>query len=136
RVLPTGLAALLFATQCVAAPAVATRVVDAGFDASFDAILEDAGVPGGAWAIIADGKVERSGAHGVRALDDRRPVAAGTVFRIASLSKTFAAGLAAMLVDEGALRWNQPIADFAPRFRLRNDAQRRLQLQHIVGQSS
>lgn len=128
--------ALLFAMHAVAAPAHPADVVDAGFDASFDAILDDAGIPGGAWAIIADGKVERSGAHGVRALDDPRPIDPGTVFRIASLSKTFTAGLAAMLVDEGKLRWNQPIAEFAPQFRLRNDAQRGLQLQHIVGQSS
>lgn len=130
-----GLDALLPATA-VSVSADPSGVVDAGFDASFDAILDDAGIPGGAWAIIADGKVERAGAHGVRALDDPRPVAPATVFRIASLSKTFAAGLAAILVDEGKLRWNQPITEFAPQFRLRGDAQRDLQLQHILGQSS
>lgn len=128
--------ALLTTIPALAAPTDPSNVVDAGFEASFDAILDDAGIPGGAWAIVADGKVERSGAHGVRALDDPRPIDPGTVFRIASLSKTFAAGLAAMLVDEGKLRWNQPIAEFAPQFRLLNDAQRGLQLQHIVGQSS
>ena len=129
-------AALLSTSPCAAAPTRVPVVVDAGFEASFDAILDDEGVPGGAWAIIADGEVARSGAHGVRALDDPRPVDAGTVFRIASLSKTFAAGLAAMLVDDGSLRWSEPIAEFAPQFRLRNNAQRGLQLQHIVGQSS
>ena len=130
-----GLDALLPAT---ASPVSSNppAVIDARFDASFDAILDDAGIPGGAWAIVADGEVARAGAHGVRALDDRQPVAPATVFRIASLSKTFAAGLAAILVDEGKLRWNQPIAEFAPQFRLRGDAQRGLQLQHILGQSS
>lgn len=127
---------LLSTAQAMAAPTQQSNVVDAGFGASFDAILDDAGIPGGAWAIVADGQVARSGAHGVRALDDPRPIDPGTVFRIASLSKTFAAGLAAILVDEGKLRWNQPIAEFAPQFRLRNDAQRGLQLRHIVGQSS
>jgi beta-lactamase class C len=129
-------AALLFTSSTAATPAGHSFAVDPGFDESFDAILDDAGVPGGAWAIIADGKVERSGAHGVRALDDPRAVVPGTVFRIASLSKTFAAGLAAILVDDGKLRWDQPITTFAPRFRLRNEAQRGLELQHIVGQSS
>ena len=128
--------ALLFASSIAAVPTNPPLVVDAGFDQSFDAILDDAGVPGGAWAIIADGKVARSGAHGVRALDDPRPVEPATVFRIASLSKTFAAGLAAMLVDDGKLRWDQSITTFAPRFRLRNDSQRSLELQHILGQSS
>jgi beta-lactamase class C len=131
-----GLTALLPVATAFSAPTDPSGVVDAGFDASFDAILDDAGIPGGAWAIIADGEVARSGAHGVRALDDPRPVGVGTVFRIASLSKTFAAGLAAMLVDDGRLRWDQPITAFAPGFRLRNDAQRGLELQHIVGQSS
>lgn len=128
--------ALLFASASTFAATNRPSLVDAGFDQSFDAILDDAGVPGGAWAIIADGNIMRAGAHGVRALDDPRPVDPATVFRIASLSKTFAAGLAAMLVDEGKLRWNQPIAEFAPKFRLKGDAQRGLQLQHIVGQSS
>lgn len=132
----TGFTALLRVATAMSAPHDPSRVVDAGFDVSFDAILDDAGIPGGAWAIIADGKVERAGAHGVRALDDPQPVAPATVFRIASLSKTFAAGLAAILVDEGKLRWNQPIAEFAPQFRLHGDAQRGLQLQHILGQSS
>ena len=129
-------AALFSSSPGSAAPTKLPGVVDAGFDASFVSILDDEGVPGGAWAIIADGEVVRTGAHGVRALDDPRPIDPATVFRIASLSKTFAAGLAAMLVDDGSLHWNQPIAEFAPRFRLRNDAQRGLQLQHIVGQSS
>ncbi len=130
-----GLTALLPLTTALPASPDPSGV-GAGFDASFDAILDDAGIPGGAWAIIADGEVARTGAHGVRALDDPQPVGPGTVFRIASLSKTFAAGLAAILVDEGKLRWNQPIAEFAPAFRLRGDAQRGLQLQHILGQSS
>lgn len=129
--LGTVLAALLSNS----APA-ATPPVDPGFEAAFATILDEAGIPGGAWAIVSDGEVVRSGAHGVRALDHPQPVDPATVFRIASLSKTFAAGLAAILVDEGRLRWNQPITEFAPHFRLKGDAQRGLQLQHIVGQSS
>ncbi len=130
------LAATLVATSSFAAANVAADGVAAGFGESFNAVLDDAGVPGGAWAIIDGGELLGAGAHGVRALDDPRAVGTGTVFRIASLSKTFTAGLAAILVDEGVLRWDEPLGAFAPQLRLRNDAQRGLQLQHLLGQSS
>lgn len=127
---------LVLAAMLAASPAPAAEGVAAGFDASFNAVLDDAGVPGGAWAIIDDGELLDAGAHGVRALDDPRAVGTSTVFRIASLSKTFAAGLAAILVDDGVLHWDEPIDAFAPQLRLKNDAQRGLQLQHVLGQST
>ncbi|MFA7322096.1 MAG: serine hydrolase domain-containing protein, partial [Dokdonella sp.] len=127
---------LVLAAMLAASPAPAAEGVAAGFDASFNAVLDDAGVPGGAWAIIDNSELLDAGAHGVRALDDPRAVGTSTVFRIASLSKTFAAGLAAILVDDGVLRWDEPLGAFAPQLRLKNDAQRGLQLQHLLGQST
>ncbi len=47
-------------------------------------------------------------------------VSTDTVFRLASLSKAFAGTLTAMLVDEGALRWDSRIIDYLPAFKLRN----------------
>ena len=130
------IAALLFTSSAPEAADAGAAADETAFAASFNATLDRVGVPGGAWAIVGDGTILHAGAHGVRALDDRRPVTARTVFRIASLSKTFAAGLAAMLVDEGSLRWDAPISDFAPQLRLKGGAQRGLQLQHLLGQSS
>jgi beta-lactamase class C len=45
-------------------------------------------------------------------------VDADTAFRLASLSKAFAGTLAALLVEEGALRWDTRVADHLPAFAL------------------
>ncbi len=105
--------------------------------AAFARVLNEAGIPGGAYAVVRDGRIVESGVHGVRRLGDDEPVTADTVFRIASLSKTFAAQIGAMLVAEGKLGWDWPITDFVPTFRLkRADQTARLQLQHLLGQAT
>lgn len=109
----------------------------ASFATTFQTVLADNGIPGGAWAIVRDGRIAASGAHGVRRLGEPEPVSAETVFRIASVSKTFAAQIGAMLVDEGRLHWNDPVTNFVPSFRLkRPDQAGKLQLQHLLGQST
>ncbi|HET9048780.1 MAG TPA: serine hydrolase domain-containing protein [Chiayiivirga sp.] len=47
-------------------------------------------------------------------------VGTDTVFRLASLSKAFAGTLAAMLVEEDALRWDSRIVDYLPAFKLQD----------------
>jgi CubicO group peptidase (beta-lactamase class C family) len=51
---------------------------------------------------------------GVMALDDARPVQRDTIFRIASMTKPITAAAAMMLIDEGALRLDEPIDRLAP----------------------
>ena len=46
------------------------------------------------------------------ALRGGRPVDPNTVFRLASLSKTFAGGIVARLVADGALAWDDPALVF------------------------
>ena len=82
-------------------------------------VVEETGVPGAAYAIVVDGRIETARGFGVRELGSQEPISAHTVFRIASVSKTFAAQLAAMLVDEGRLDWKLPLPRFAPDFRLK-----------------
>lgn len=107
------------------------------FDDIFRRKMEDAGIPGGAWAIVRDGHITESGAFGVRRLGDPAPVGTDTVFRIASLSKTFAAQIGAQLESEGKLRWDTPVTDHAPGFRLKQAGQaERLHLSHLLGQST
>ncbi|MFA7443922.1 MAG: serine hydrolase domain-containing protein [Lysobacteraceae bacterium] len=118
-------------------PIAQAEVDAASFATTFQTVLADNGIPGGAWAIVRDGRIVASGAHGVRRLGEPEPVSAETVFRIASVSKTFAAQIGAMLVDEGRLHWNDPVTNFVPSFRLKRPGQAgKLQLQHLLGQST
>lgn len=107
------------------------------FSDTFERVLSDNGIPGGAYAIVRDGRIAESGAFGVRRLGDPAPVSADTVFRIASLSKTFAAQIGAQLESEGKLQWDAPVTRYLPAFRLKKPEQAgRLHLAHLLGQST
>lgn len=70
---------------------------------------------------------------GVTDTSSGEKVTTDTVFRLASLSKAFAGTLMAMLVDEGALRWDSRIIDYLPAFKLRNiQSARTLTVQDIL----
>ena len=60
-------------------------------DRQFTDFIKTAHVPGAAWGIIIDGELAHSGAAGVRDVVSNAPVDADTVFRIASMTKSFTA---------------------------------------------
>jgi beta-lactamase class C len=81
--------------------------------------------PGLAMAVVQDGKIVSLRAFGVTGGPGRQPVTSDTVFRLASLSKGFAATLTAQLVSEGAMSWDSPIINQLPAFKLRDYASAR-----------
>jgi CubicO group peptidase (beta-lactamase class C family) len=95
--------------------------------------MEKLGVPGAGIALIDDGRVVWEGGIGVRRLGDPAPVTADTRFLIASNTKPLTTLLLARLVDEGRLRWDQPVTEVYPSFRLGDDATTRSTLvRHLV----
>lgn len=94
----------------------------AGFDVRrieqlAQALVADQRIPGLAVAIVQDGRILSARGYGITDTRDAEPVDAHTVFRLASLSKSFAGTLTGMLVSEGALRWDSRITDFMPNLR-------------------
>ena len=90
-----------------------------GFDVRvFEAMAQDLvanqRVPGLAMAIVHDGKVLSARGYGITDVAHAEPVDAHTVFRLASLSKSFAGTVTGMLVSEGALRWDSRVVDYMP----------------------
>lgn len=81
-------------------------------------VVSEARIPGLAMAVVQDGKVVSARGFGVVSSTDRQPVTADTTFRIASLSKSFAATLSAMLVRDGVLAWDAHINTYLPAFKL------------------
>jgi CubicO group peptidase (beta-lactamase class C family) len=70
-------------------------------------------VPGLAIAIVRGDSVFAAG-YGVRALGKPALVDPHTIFDVASLTKSFTAAAAAILVDEGKLRWDDPVRRHVP----------------------
>lgn len=90
-------------------------------------------VPGVGLALIQDGKVIWEGGVGVRALGAPEKVDAHTKFMIASNTKGLTTLLLSVLADEGKLRWDQPVINLYPSFRLGSDeVTRSVQVKHLV----
>jgi len=75
-------------------------------------------VPGIAIAVVKDGQVVAARGFGVRKLGEPAKVDGKTLFEIASNSKAFTAAALAMLVDEGKLKWDDPVVKHLPDFQM------------------
>ena len=96
-------------------------------------LIRDANVTGLSVSMVHGDQVLLERGFGVTDVRSRERVASDTVFRLASLSKAFASTLAALLVEEGALRWDTRVADHLPAFALKNiDAAQALTAQDIL----
>jgi beta-lactamase class C len=131
-------ATVLLATACVAqAQAVPVASIPAEIDSEFARILDEAGVPGGAFVVVQGDRIAHASTHGVRVSGEPDPVTIETVFRLASVSKTFAAQMTGMLVADGALGWDEPVVEYVPELRFaRADHARQLRIQDLLGQST
>lgn len=67
------------------------------------AFMERTHVPGAAWGIVIDGELAHLGVAGYRELPAKAPVTRDSVFRIASMTKSFTAMAILKLRDEGKL---------------------------------
>ena len=85
-------------------------------------IVDQKHLPGLAMAIVQDGRVVSMRGYGRTGGPGYSPVGTDTVFRLASLSKSFAATISAELVAEGAMQWDTPIVNQLPAFKLRSYA--------------
>lgn len=90
----------------------------APLDAYVAKVMKDWKVPGIAIAIVRNDSVVHAKGYGVRKLGDPTPVDANTLFAIGSSSKAFTAALIGLAVDEGKMRWDDPVAKFLPAFQL------------------
>ena len=78
-------------------------------------------VPGIAVAVVKDGKVVHAKGYGVRSIVTNQKVDENTLFGIASNSKAFTTAALAILVDEGKIKWDDPVRKYIPEFKMYND---------------
>jgi CubicO group peptidase (beta-lactamase class C family) len=111
--------AFVFAALIAAAPpAAAQQGPLAGLEAYVEQGMRDWGVPGLALAVVKDDSVVFARGFGTRTLGRDEPVDEHTAFASASTTKAFTATAIAMLVDEGKVRWDDPVSLHLPGFRL------------------
>ena len=115
----------------------AAHALDAERLHRLDAFIEhgrvELGIPGVAIAITQAGKLVHARGYGVRELGKRTPIGSDTLFRIASITKPLTSLLLARLVDARALRWEQPVVEVYPDFRLGNlETTEAIRIEHLL----
>jgi CubicO group peptidase (beta-lactamase class C family) len=91
---------------------------EAPFDGIVGNTMKTFEVPGVAVGVVKDGKLVYAQGFGVRKLGESAPVTPDTLFGIASHTKAFTAAALAILVDEGKLKWDDPVVDHLPHFQM------------------
>jgi len=83
-------------------------------DSLVRAFVDRSSVPGAAWGIVIDGRLAHVAVAGLRETASRAPVDTATVFRIASMTKSFTAAAILQLRDAGRLALDDPASRYVP----------------------
>lgn len=89
-----------------------------GLDSYISKVLQAFEVPGMSIAIVKDGKVILTKGFGIKKLGRQSPVDDHTLFSIASNSKAFTSAALAILVEEGKIKWDDPVIRYLPWFKM------------------
>lgn len=118
-----GLAVLLTTLSPFPVPPspLAAQAAPKDLDAYVTQALRRFGQPGVGIAVVRDGKVAFQQGWGVRKTGEPARVDENTLFQIASNSKAVTAAALAILVDDGKLKWDDPVTDYLPWFRIGGD---------------
>src|SRR5262249_8217331 len=103
-------------------PARAEEPAMAGLDDYIVRSMKEWDIPGLAVAVVKDDRGILARGFGVRKLGEPAPVDEKTVFAIASCSKAFTAAALAILVDEGRIKWDDPVTKYLPQFQMYDPA--------------
>lgn len=101
-----------------AASSASSQSAPRDVDAYVAAAIKRFDQPGVAIGVIKDGKVVFAQGWGVRRIGESTPVDAHTLFQVASNTKSVTTAALAILVREGKLRWDDPVTNYLPGFRL------------------
>ncbi|HEY8520570.1 MAG TPA: serine hydrolase domain-containing protein [Gammaproteobacteria bacterium] len=79
--------------------------------------IEAGDISGAVTLVARHGRIAHLEAHGLMDIASRKPMTADAIFRIASMSKPVGAVAILMLVEEGKVRLEDPVARFIPSYR-------------------
>ena len=117
--------------------ALQLEIFKKNLSSNIDAELNKYSIPGAAYVIVKNDKVIAMESFGYTDKTNKQKVNKNTVFRLASVSKPFAATIATMLAQEKKLNLSDPITKFLPNFALASKgAAEKIQLKHILSHSS
>ena len=94
------------------------QIEDAQLDKLIQETLTTFDVPGISVGIVKDNQIIYSRGHGVRSLENNKPMNPNTLVGVASNSKGFTCFALAMMVDAGTLNWDDKVRKHIPEFQM------------------
>ncbi|MFA0812732.1 serine hydrolase domain-containing protein [Microbulbifer epialgicus] len=140
--LRAGKARILLSALLLCGLALPARAVDIdtrakAFDRYFRQMMAGKSIPGGAYVIVDGNRVVAMDTYGVRIRGKAGKVDRDTVFRLASVSKTFAASMATILEHENRFSWSDKVVNYVPNLSFKTSSlSRQLQVEHLLSHSS
>jgi beta-lactamase class C len=105
------------------------------FAVYFKKQVAESNVTGAAFVVATPDGIVRVDMAGYTDTSRKHAINENTTFRIASVSKTFAAGLTGVLVSEGEFSWDDRVVTYVPDFQINGDAGK-VRIRHLLGQST
>ena len=93
------------------------RTVLPEIDKLYADLAEKEHLPGLAYGVVLDGKLIHARALGLANIEDKIPATGETLFRVASMTKSFVVMAALKLRDEGRLTLDEPVSKYLPELR-------------------
>jgi CubicO group peptidase (beta-lactamase class C family) len=115
---PQLLLAAALVLGCPLAQAATPAAETAALDRIVDATVERYHLPGIAVGVIENGQVVYTRTVGETVAGSGQKITPRTLFKIASNSKAMTTALLGRLVDQGKLRWDDPVTKYLPQFRM------------------
>ncbi len=97
-------------------PITAIKQLIPVIDSNYRAFAIEQHSPGLAYAVVYNGKIIHLGNLGYTDVEQQIPVSEKSVFRIASMTKSFVAAAILQLRDAGKLRLDDPVEQYVPEF--------------------
>lgn len=134
----------LFSLASGTAPGAAEppQIVAANYDPApfiswLDSATQENAIPGGAFAIVTREGISRLQTFGVRSIDTEEAITPDSIFRLASMSKTFAGTAAEILVGQQLQSWDTPLAELFPGMTIgTNSSSKAITLRQIASHST
>lgn len=95
--------------------------MDATIRSQLQEVIDAFRLPGMAAVVVQQGEVIFSEGFGYANREEQQPFTTDTRCLVASLTKSFTAGLTGSLVDRGIVEWTRPICDYLPEFKMVDD---------------
>jgi CubicO group peptidase (beta-lactamase class C family) len=97
-----------------------------------NAVMQKHHIPGMAIVFVKDGKIAFEQGFGIINITDGTAVSTGTLFKVGSISKAITALALALLVQDGKLKWDDPLSRHIPELDAANPAVARLTIRQVL----